>query len=84
MDIVLILGSAAAIMTTMAFMPQVIKAHKTKHTKDLSLMMYVLLTLGLILWTTYGVMLRELPIILANSATLVLTFYILYLKVKNG
>jgi len=84
MDIVFFVGSVAAVMTTMAFMPQVIKAHKTKHTKDLSLMMYVLLSIGLVLWTTYGVMLRELPIILANLFTLVLTFYILYLKVRNG
>ena len=84
MDIIFILGSVAAVLTTVAFMPQVIKAHRTRHTKDLSLMMYILLTFGLILWATYGVLLGELPIILANSFTLLMTFYILYLKVKNG
>lgn len=84
MDPIFIIGSLAATLTTVAFLPQVIKAHETKHTKDLSLIMYVLLAIGLVLWTVYGLFLMSLPIILANTVTLVLCFYLLYLKVKYG
>ncbi|MDD5593335.1 MAG: SemiSWEET transporter [Candidatus Margulisbacteria bacterium] len=84
MDPRLIIGSLAATLTTVAFLPQVIKAHETKHTKDLSLIMYVLLAIGLVLWTVYGLFLASLPIILANTVTLVLCFYLLYLKAKYG
>jgi MtN3 and saliva related transmembrane protein len=84
MDIVFIIGSLAATLTTAAFLPQVIKAHNSKHTKDLSMVMCVLLTFGLILWIFYGLAYSSLPIILANSITLLLCLYLLYLKVKYG
>jgi MtN3 and saliva related transmembrane protein len=84
MDIVTLIGSTAATLTTAAFVPQVVKAHQTKETKDLSLLMYVLTAGGLILWTVYGVFLASLPIILANIVTLTLCSYLLYLKVKHG
>jgi MtN3 and saliva related transmembrane protein len=78
------IGSIAAIFTTAAFFPQVIKAYQTKHTKDLSLLMYLMLLAGLIIWIIYGILLHEAPIIAANSVTLVLTIYTIYLKVKYG
>jgi MtN3 and saliva related transmembrane protein len=71
-------------LTTISFLPQVIKAHKTRETKDLSLVMYLLFSIGLVLWTAYGIMLRESPIIAANSVTLIMCLYIVYLKVKYG
>ena len=84
MNLVLIIGSVAATLTTVAFLPQVIKAHQTKETKDLSLLMYVLTACGLALWAVYGFLLLSLPIILANLLTLILCSYILYLKIKHG
>lgn len=84
MDSIFMFGATAALFTTVAFFPQVIKAHNTRQTKDLSLIMYVLLSIGLVLWTTYGIMLRELPIIAANGITLVLCLYIVFLKLKYG
>jgi len=84
MDNIFILGASAAIFTTAAFLPQVIKAHKTRHTKDLSLAMYLMFITGLILWTIYGVLLKQAPIIAANGVTLMLSVYILYLKIKYG
>lgn len=75
---------AGGILTTVAFLPQVIKAHQTKHTKDLSLVMYLLFSLGLVFWSIYGVILNETPLILANVVTLIMAIYILYLKVKYG
>jgi MtN3 and saliva related transmembrane protein len=84
MDIVMLIGGVAATLTTAAFVPQVIKAHQTKETKDLSLLMYVLTAGGLALWLIYGFFLSSLPIILANLLTLILCSYILYLKIKHG
>ncbi len=84
MDPIFITGSLAATLTTTAFLPQVIKAHQTRETKDLSLSMYVLTAGGLILWTSYGIMLDALPVILANTTTLVLCSYLIYLKLRHG
>ena len=84
MNCLFLLGSSAAVLTTISFFPQVIKAHKTRETKDLSLVMYLLFSMGLVLWTAYGIMLREAPIIAANSVTLIMCLYIVYLKVKYG
>lgn len=78
------IGIAAAVLTTTAFLPQVLKARKTRHTKDLSLVMYITFTTGVALWTIYGFILGEIPIILANSLTLALSGYLLYLKIKLG
>jgi MtN3 and saliva related transmembrane protein len=83
-DYLLILGLLAATCTTAAFLPQVFKAHFSKQTKDLSLAMFVLLSIGLILWAIYGVVTRALPLVLANTATLLLTFYMIFLKLKHG
>jgi len=71
----------AATLTSIAFIPQAIKIIKTKHTKDLSLLMYIVLIIGIVLWLVYGVMLSILPIILANIVTLTLTLIILALKI---
>ena len=84
MNISFVIGSLAATLTTVAFLPQVIKAHQSKHTKDLSLIMYVLTSAGLLLWLIYGLFLMSLPIILANSVTLILCLYLLFLKNKYG
>ena len=78
------LGILAGSLTTGSFLPQVIKAHQSHHTKDLSLSMFVILVFGVVLWIFYGVLIGSLPVILANSATLCLAVYLLYLKVKYG
>ncbi|OGC24962.1 hypothetical protein A3J90_07265 [candidate division WOR-1 bacterium RIFOXYC2_FULL_37_10] len=84
MDYLFIIGITAAVLTTVAFLPQVFKVYQTKHTKDISLVMYIIFIFGLILWTVYGVLLNSLPVILANSFTLILCFYIIFLKIKYG
>ncbi|MFA6170402.1 MAG: SemiSWEET transporter [Candidatus Margulisiibacteriota bacterium] len=84
MDRLFWLGIAAGTLTTAAFLPQVIKTISTRHTKDISLLMYVLFSVGLILWTIYGLQLGSWPVIIANSVTLVLAFTIIYLKLKHG
>ena len=78
-----IIGYIAAILTTSAFIPQAVKTIKTKHTKDLSLVMYIALTTGILLWFIYGVYLKDLPIVLANGITLCFTLIILVLKIRH-
>jgi len=82
MNLVTILGLVAASLTTGSFLPQAIKAIKTKHTKDLSLGMYSVLTTGIVLWLIYGILVNDIPIIASNCVTLVFTSAILILKLK--
>jgi MtN3 and saliva related transmembrane protein len=77
-----ILGLVAGACTTIAFLPQVIKTWKSKSAKDLSLGMFVFFCLGVTLWLAYGIILSDTPIIVANSATLILSSLILYFKLK--
>ena len=79
-----IIGLLAAACTTIAFLPQVIKTVKTKKTNDISLLMYVILTTGILLWVVYGLLTIDLPIILANSITFVLALIVLMLKIIHG
>jgi MtN3 and saliva related transmembrane protein len=79
-----VLGYVAGVLTTFAFLPQAIRAFRTKSTKDMSLMMWLLLCLGVFCWLVYGVMLGAGPIIVANGVTLVLAGAVLVLKIMHG
>jgi MtN3 and saliva related transmembrane protein len=78
-----LVGSVAACLTTLAFVPQVVKTLKTRHTRDISLAMWVLFCLGVALWLVYGLLLVAWPIIFANAATLVLAGTVLGIKLAN-
>ena len=80
-----IIGLIAAVCTTFAFVPQVMKVWKTKQTKDLSLRMYSIMFLGILLWLVYGIGINSLSIILANvvTATLVGTILVYIFKGKQ-
>ena len=80
-----IIGLIAAVCTTFAFIPQVMKVWKTKQTKDLSLRMYSIMFIGIILWLVYGIRIDSLSIIMANvvTATLVGTILIYIIKGKQ-
>jgi MtN3 and saliva related transmembrane protein len=84
MTLVTLIGLAAACLTTLAFTPQVVKAWRTRSTRDLSLGMYLVLATGIILWLIYGLMLGDAPLILANSVTLLFVAIILYCKIRHG
>lgn len=77
-----IIGFVAAILTTGSFIPQVLKAHRTKSTKDLSFGSFSSLALGMFLWLVYGYMISALAVLVGNTFSLVLTLDILYLKLK--
>jgi MtN3 and saliva related transmembrane protein len=78
------LGLAAAACTTIAYVPQVMKAWRSKPTSDISLGMFTLMITGIALWLIYGLMLSDLPLIAANAATLCLVASILILKLRHG
>ena len=84
MDIVTLMGYVAGVCTTSAFLPQAIKIVKTKHTKDISLIMYSVLTTGVVLWCTYALINHDWPLALANGVTLFLAGWILILKIRYG
>ncbi len=77
-------GYAAALCTTGAYVPQVIRVWRTRSTGDISLKMFLVLVTGLGLWLTYGIWKGEIPIIAANAVTLVLASIILFFKLKHG
>ena len=76
------IGFFAAFCTTFAFLPQAIKVYKTKSTKDISLYMFLIFTIGVLSWLIYGLIINDWPVILANAVTLVLSFFILIYKLK--
>ncbi len=77
-------GYAAALCTTGAYVPQVLKVWRTRATQDISLKMFLVLVAGLVLWLTYGIWKGEWPLILANGVTLILASTILFFKFKHG
>jgi MtN3 and saliva related transmembrane protein len=79
-----LVGLAAAFCTTIAFLPQVIRAWRTRSTKDLSLAMFLVFTTGIFLWLVYGLILCDVPLIAANGTTFVLSGSILYFKLRYG
>lgn len=83
-DYIVVIGVIAGTLTTASLLPQVIKTIRLKETKDLSLSMYIILSIGLFLWIFYGVFINALPIILANTFSLILAVIILILKIKYG
>ncbi len=74
------LGSIAAALTTASFIPQVWQVWRTRHTKDISLGMYILFTCGVAMWLAYGILLNSWPIIIANSITVCLAGAVLWMK----
>jgi MtN3 and saliva related transmembrane protein len=82
MDSVTLIGLLAGGLTTVAFLPQLLKTWKSKSAEDVSLVMLVTFCTGVGLWLIYGVMIGAWPIILANLITLLLALAMLFLKLK--
>lgn len=79
-----LIGLLAGVLTTIAFVPQLLKIHATKSGKDVSARMFVMFSAGVALWLTYGIMIRSLPVIIANAVTLALALAIMALKIHYG
>lgn len=74
------IGFLAGACTTLSFIPQVIRIWKRRSTEDISLGMYVLIAVGVVLWIFYGLLNAALPIIFANTFSLLLIFAVLAMK----
>ena len=74
-------GYIAAILTTAAFLPQLIKTLKTKKAEDVSLVTLIMFICGVGSWIIYGYKISSLPILIANIITLILNLFILISKI---
>ncbi len=79
-----ILGYVAGVLVVISLLPQTIKSWKTKSTKDISLWRYIIYVVGLILWITYAVIIKNGPVAVMNGIGLILAVSILGLKLKHG
>ncbi len=79
-DIITVIGSLAAIASMVSFTPQAWKIVKSRETKDLSATMYSVTCVGFALWTAYGILLDQWPIIVTNTVCLALAGFILTMK----
>lgn len=77
-----VIGSLAALCTTVSFVPQLIRVWRRKSARDISLTMFLLFNLGLVCWLVYGLGIGSFPIIAANLATLTFALAILVLKLR--
>jgi MtN3 and saliva related transmembrane protein len=78
----LAIGIIAGTLTTVSFIPQIIKIYRTKNAADLSIITFLIFSVGVVLWLSYGILIRELPVIIANSVTLVFIAIIIAMKLK--
>ena len=77
-----VLGYAAATLTTASFVPQVWRTLRTRDVSGISLKMYSLFTLGIAVWLAYGFVLKQTPMLVANSISLVLACAVLVMRVR--
>jgi MtN3 and saliva related transmembrane protein len=84
MDLIAVLGFAAAVLTTLSNLPQVIKLWRTHSAEDISFKAFSALALGQLLWVAYGILKGDIPLIVANAVSASLAASILYLKLRDG
>ena len=77
------IGYVAGLLTTIAFIPQMLRVILTKKTRDISLNMYLVFIAGVLCWLAYGILKKELPIIIPNIFTLIFSAIILIYKLKE-
>lgn len=82
MQIVDIIGSIAAFLTTASFVPQALHTFRTKDVKGVSLGMYSVFTVGVALWLVYGILMGAWPIVISNFITTSLAASILVMKLR--
>jgi len=78
-----LIGYPAAILTTIAFVPQAWKSWRTRDLSGISLPMYTLFTLGVAFWLAYGLLIASIPIVIGNGITLALAAVVLWLKLNE-
>lgn len=76
-----IVGIIAGVLCTLSFVPQVVKIYQTRDAGSLSYITFSLFAIGVFLWLTYGIMLKDYVIIIANGITLMLAVVIIIMKI---
>lgn len=84
MDYITVIGLTAGALTTISFFPQVLQIYRTKKTKDLSLPMFIILTIGIFLWLIYGILSKALPVVASNTLAFIFCSYIVVTKIRYG
>ena len=79
-----LIGALAAVLTTVAFVPQAWLTWKTRSAQGVSIGMYSIFTSGVALWLAYGMIIDAWPVIIANAITLMLALFILGMKLRFG
>jgi MtN3 and saliva related transmembrane protein len=79
-----VVGYAAAVLTTVSFVPQVVKVFRERQAAGISAVMYALFTAGVALWLLYGLLIHSLPVTLANGVALGLAATVLTMKLRLG
>ena len=79
-----LIGYAAATLTTVAFVPQVIQVYRTRSVEGISTGMYLAFLLGVTMWVLYGIRIGSLPVVIANAVTFVLALAVLVGKLRYG
>ena len=82
MQLIDIIGTLAAILTTASFVPQAWHTFRTRDVRGISLGMYSVFTAGVACWLVYGLLLGAWPIVIANCITLALAAAILTMKLR--
>jgi len=80
---VTIIGGIAAVLSTVSFMPQVIKIIRSRDTEGISTGMYVVTVIGFAMWIAYGALQSAWPLIASNSVCLILSTFILTMKLLS-
>lgn len=73
-----VIGMGAGLLSCVTFIPQVVKTYRTKSTEDVSLWMFVLASLGTLLWLAYGFLISSFSILFTNFVVLGLSLIMLY------
>jgi MtN3 and saliva related transmembrane protein len=82
MDITVLTGTAAGLLTTLSTLPQIIKTIKTKNAEDVSIGMFTVLIAGVSLWVVYGIFKKDYLLIIFNSVAALLDIFMVILKFK--
>ncbi len=82
MQTIEIIGSVAAVLTTLSFIPQAWQTFKTKDVSGISLPMYSMFTTGVLLWLVYSIALQSWPMIVSNCITAPVALAILSMKLR--
>lgn len=79
-----LIGTIAALLTTLCWLPQTIRTIRTRDTAALSLSTFSVFVSGLVMWLIYGILIVSWPVIVANVCTLILNLIILRQKLRHG